>query len=177
MCQRHDLNTSIICKAFKESSLQWGLCQGVVSCHLGMILRLWKIKEQSWRALCREQSHALQCTHLWDELHYELGREEGGMGKKRGRRCYIHPCSDLHPLIHPYVLSSFTTSIWVLCNYPTSMKEQCKSTTMLDLQIFRLHERSFSVILGQLPRTHMLVMRLESLSIVVSGLHCLIHPY
>ena len=44
-----------------------------------------------------------------------------------------------------------------LMNIVMSMKEQCKSTTLLDLQIFLLHKTSFGDI-GQLSRTHMLVM-------------------
>jgi hypothetical protein len=35
-----------------------------------------------------------------------------------------------------------TTSIWILCNCPTSMKVQCKSTTSLDLWNFQWHRRN-----------------------------------
>ena len=31
------------------------------------------------------------------------------------------------------------TRIRVFCNHPTLMKEQCESTTMLDLQMNKLH--------------------------------------
>ena len=57
-----------------------------------------------------------------------------------------------------------TTSIQVICNHPTSMKEQRKSTILLDLQIFQIHRTSFNDV-SQLPRTHMLIARDSSLTL------------
>ena len=48
-------------------------------------------------------------------------------------------------------------SIRVACNYPMSMKEQCKSTTTLDLQLSNQIGQVTSDTY-QLPRTHVLVI-------------------
>ena len=54
-------------------------------------------------------------------------------------------------------VQSNTPSIRVLRNRPTSMNEQCKSTIVLDLQIFNYIEQVSSDV-SQLPRTHVLVV-------------------
>ena len=73
---------------------------------------------------------------------------------------FFNCCTNIHACLKN--VWGLTTSIQVLWNHPTSMKEQCKSTNMLDLQIFSSYIRQVSYEVGQSPRTHVLVVHVNN---------------